>query len=160
MARFVGADRGLKRLSLTRVRDLDLQAVAIAHAGDPAGPARDEAMRLGFPYILVVDSAGRPDGWLDAGRLAPDAIIVPGLAIASSPLLAAETTLKDALSMMLEAEVQAGIVVDRAGRPLGLVTLDAMGLALRGPTDAASLVAPAATDGPVAAPIVSPPARG
>ena len=37
-----------------------------------------------------------------------------------SPLLSPETTLKDALSMMLDADVHAGIVVDRAGRVSGL----------------------------------------
>ena len=44
-----------------------------------------------------------------------------------SPLLAPETTLKDALSMMLDADVQAGIVVDRDGRAVGLVTTDMIG---------------------------------
>jgi osmoprotectant transport system ATP-binding protein len=138
VARFVGADRGLKRLSLSRVRDLELQPVATAGAGQPAGPARERALSLGFPYILVVDGNGRPDGWLEAQRLSPEATIDAALAIPSSPLLSAETTLKDALSMMLEAEVQAGIVVDRAGRPLGLVTLEAMGMALRSPTEGAA----------------------
>ena len=41
-----------------------------------------------------------------------------------SPLLNRRTTLKDALSMLLDADVQAGIVVDRRGAVLGLVTAD------------------------------------
>ena len=36
------------------------------------------------------------------------------------------TTLRDALSLLLDAEVRSGIVVDDAGRPVGLVTLDAI----------------------------------
>ena len=41
-----------------------------------------------------------------------------------SPLMNRRTTLKDALSMLLDADVQAGIVVDRSGAVLGLVTAD------------------------------------
>ncbi|MDP9250029.1 MAG: ATP-binding cassette domain-containing protein, partial [Chloroflexota bacterium] len=40
VARFVGADRGLKRLSLTRVRDLELLEVATAKPGESAQEAR------------------------------------------------------------------------------------------------------------------------
>ena len=41
-----------------------------------------------------------------------------------SPLLNRRTTLKDALSLLLDADVQAGIVVDRNGAVIGLVTAD------------------------------------
>lgn len=84
VARFVGADRGLKRLSLTRVRDLDL---------DPA-PA--------------------------------DYVAQPG-----QPTLAPQTTLKDALSMMLDSDVSVGVVVDGQGRVIGLLTYDKIAAALR-----------------------------
>jgi CBS domain-containing protein len=48
-----------------------------------------------------------------------------------SPLLEPRTTLKDALSMLLGADVQAGIVVDGGGRVQGIVTLDAIVAELR-----------------------------
>ena len=43
VARFVGADRGLKRLSLTRVGDLSLREAPSATIGEPSGPARERA---------------------------------------------------------------------------------------------------------------------
>ena len=46
------------------------------------------------------------------------------MAESMSPLINRRTTLKDALSMLLDADVQAGIVVDRTGAVLGLVTAD------------------------------------
>jgi CBS domain containing-hemolysin-like protein len=46
------------------------------------------------------------------------------MASSTSPLLSPHTTLKDALSMLLGEDVQAGIVVDHAGAVLGLVTVD------------------------------------
>jgi CBS domain containing-hemolysin-like protein len=42
--------------------------------------------------------------------------------MATSPLLNKRTTLKDALSLLLDADVQAGILVDRNGTVQGLVT--------------------------------------
>jgi osmoprotectant transport system ATP-binding protein len=133
VARFVGADRGLKRLSLSRVGDLALQPVATAVDGDDAAAARQRALESGFPYLLVVDRDRRPTGWLDVTRLPASGTVSPREATDLSPLLEPETTLKDALSMLLAGEVQAGIAVDHSGRPLGLVTVESIGAALRPP---------------------------
>ena len=60
VARFVGADRGLKRLSLTRVNDLELGAAPTAQGrrrrrrGAPAGRGGGT-----LPYLLLLD-AERP----------------------------------------------------------------------------------------------------
>ena len=51
-----------------------------------------------------------------------DGVLRADRAIPMSPLLNRRTTLKDALSILLAADVQAGIVVDRNGVVQGLVT--------------------------------------
>jgi osmoprotectant transport system ATP-binding protein len=84
VARFVGADRGLKRLSLARVGELTLE---------PAPP----------------DTRPQP----------------------GQPVLQTRTTLKDALSMMLDADVSAGVVVDENEQVVGLLTYDEIAAALR-----------------------------
>jgi osmoprotectant transport system ATP-binding protein len=84
VARFVGVDRGLKRLSLTRVADLELLACA------------------------------------------PDFEPEPG-----QPTFEPQTTLKDALSLMLSADVSAGVVLDDAGSTVGLLTYEQIAAALR-----------------------------
>ena len=142
VARFVGADRGLKRLSLARVRELPLQPVVTAHPGDPAGPARARILADPFPYLLLLDERDRPLGWVDQDDLPGDGILAPALGNATSPLLEPETTLKDALSMMLEADVQAGIVVDRHGRVQGIVTVEMIGAAQRESADAMRAAVP------------------
>jgi CBS domain-containing protein len=48
-----------------------------------------------------------------------------------SPLLNRRATLKDALSLLLDADVQAGIVVDREGRALGVVTVEMIAEVMR-----------------------------
>jgi osmoprotectant transport system ATP-binding protein len=124
VARFVGADRGLKRLALTRVDALELMPVVTASAGDDAADAHRRALADPFPYLLVVDAARRPIGWVDQDEIPTSGTLHDGLASAMSPLLNRRTTLKDALAMLIEAEVQAGIVVDGKGAAMGLVTAE------------------------------------
>jgi osmoprotectant transport system ATP-binding protein len=124
VARFVGADRGLKRLSLVRVGDLDLQRATTARPGDPAGEARTRALADPFRYLLLIDAMDRPIGWIDQDDIPASGTLPEDLASPMSPLLNRRATLKDALSQLLDADVQAGIVVDRTGRTLGLVTVD------------------------------------
>ena len=79
VARFVGKDRGLKRLSLATLEDLDLEPV------------------------------GNGDGL---------------------PQAPADTSLRDALSIMLTHRNDPLVVVDAQGEPVGVATLDAVSKAL------------------------------
>ncbi len=132
--RFVGADRGLKRLSLGRVRDLEVIEPVIVHAGEDRAGVRqrlDGAEPL--QYALLVDDDGRPLGWIDEHDLAGDGPIDPGAAMPGAPTVEAETTLRDALSTLLASSVQLGVVVDARERVIGLVSVDAIGERLREP---------------------------
>jgi osmoprotectant transport system ATP-binding protein len=124
VARFVGADRGLKRLALIRVTELDLRAPPTARAGDDAAAARSRVASDPFPYLLLVDDHGRPVGWLDDRRIPATGVIGSDDVEPAAPLLDRHTTLKDALSMLLEAGVEAGIVVDAEGAAKGIVTVE------------------------------------
>jgi osmoprotectant transport system ATP-binding protein len=132
VARFVGADRGLKRLSLTRVRDLELPMPMMARPGERAHEARQRVRESDFPYLLLVDEEQRPIGWLSLERIPLGGTLDASVATPSSPLIEPETTLKDALSMMLASDVQAGIVVTDRGRVTALLTLETIASALRG----------------------------
>ena len=79
VARFVGQDRGLKRLSLATLEDLDLEPIT-------------------------------------NGAIGPRAPV--------------ETSLRDALSMMLTHRGEAVVAVDGDGEPVGLATVDAVSRAL------------------------------
>jgi osmoprotectant transport system ATP-binding protein len=126
VARFVGADRGLKRLALFRVRDLELSPVVTARVGESAAAARQRAAADPMQYLLLIDGDRRPLGWIAEQRIPRDGVLSESLATAMSPLLDRRTTLKDALSMLLDATVQAGIVVDHQRRVEGIVTVDAI----------------------------------
>jgi osmoprotectant transport system ATP-binding protein len=131
VARFVGADRGLKRLSLRKVGDLDLQDVATVEVGQQSEAARDALRHTSFQYVLLVDKDRRPIGWLDEKALRTGEPLTAEMARSESPTLSARTTQRDALSQMLGASVLAGVVLDDRQRPQGVVTLDQIAATLR-----------------------------
>ncbi len=131
--RFVGADRGLKRLSLGRVRDLELEQPIILRAGEPRSEARRLLADGAKAYALLVDDAERPLGWIDEHSLQGDEPVDPEMATPGAPTVQPETTLRDALSAMLLSSVQLGVVVDERDRVLGVISVDAISEALRAP---------------------------
>jgi len=132
--RFVGADRGLKRLSLARVRDLEVIEPVLVHAGENRADVRRRLDRVeDLAYALLVDDENRPLGWIDQHDLRGDGPIDPGAATPGAPTVEAETTLRDALSALLGSSVQLGVVVDDQERVIGLVSVDAIGERLREP---------------------------
>jgi osmoprotectant transport system ATP-binding protein len=122
VARFVGADRGLKRLGLSRVDSLGLLPATLARPGDDAAEARRRTEADPLGYLLLVDEASRPIGWIAAAQIPESGQLAAEQATAMSPLFDRRTTLKDALAMLIEAQVHSGIVVDAKGAVVGLIT--------------------------------------
>ena len=130
---FVGADRGLKRLSLGRVRDLPMSEPATARVGE----TRDEVGRrleaTNATYALLLDEQDRPIGWIARHALGADGSVAADDATPGSPTMQPETTLRDALSAMLGSSVQLGVVVDEQERVLGVISVEAISEMLRAP---------------------------
>src|SRR5579864_8479870 len=128
VSRFVGVDRGLKRLSLLTVADTRLEPGVVAHVGEPALVA----LQRDAEWVLLLDTDERPLGWIRTSRLSSnDNHLTADNVDASSPLVHHETTLRDALSMLLASAVQTAVVVDERGRFSGTLTLDELGQAFR-----------------------------
>ena len=137
--RFVGADRGLKRLSLARVRDLELQEPVIVRAGEDRAEARRRLEGMeDLTYALLVDERERPLGWIDEKDLNGSGPIEASAATPGAPTVERETTVRDALSALLGSSVQLGVVVDDQERVIGLVSVDAIGERLREPVRSVS----------------------
>jgi osmoprotectant transport system ATP-binding protein len=66
VASFVGADRGLKRLSLTRLGDLELEPPPAGGAAADGVPTASEATSLRDALSLMLTNRGRPLAVLDA----------------------------------------------------------------------------------------------
>ena len=111
---FVGADRGLKRLALERVRDVDLWRAPLVRDGEQQPPGDYD-----IDYPLVVDDSGRPLRWLSGSR--------------AEPLIELDDVLRDALSAMLEEETQYAPVVDEGGAVAGVLSIEIIGHSLAQP---------------------------
>jgi osmoprotectant transport system ATP-binding protein len=131
VARFVGTDRGLKRLSLLKVSDVGLSATVLARPGDDATTVKERAAAADSKYVLLLDADGRPEGWINAVHLSGGGPVGADQVDPSSPIVGFETTLRDALSMLLASDVQTAVVVDERGRYAGVLTVDALGEAFR-----------------------------
>jgi osmoprotectant transport system ATP-binding protein len=120
---FVGADRALKRLSLLRVRDIDLWKAPLARAGEPTANVRAAIPAADLPHPLAVDGEGRPVGWLSERDLARE--IVPERPdTAPEPIVELDDVLRDALSDLLRHDTQYGPVVDEHGRVAGVLSVE------------------------------------
>jgi len=131
VASFLGAERSIKRLSLSRVRDLHLDGgiwvdVSAGLAGVRAAMDRSAVGWLG----LVRDQ--RFTGWISADELAAVSALddldpAPPLARVSP-----ESSLREALEIILTSHSAAAVVEDQAGHFSGLVELEAIRRGLTG----------------------------
>ena len=122
---FVGADRALKRLALMRVRDINLWEAPLATPGQPTTEVKSVlyAPEVEVRYPLLVDSAGRPQGWLSERDLRAET--VPERADGPlGPVLELDDVMRDALADLLQAGVQYAAVVDRAGAIAGILSVE------------------------------------
>jgi osmoprotectant transport system ATP-binding protein len=130
---FVGADRALKRLSLLRVRDVDLWKAPLARVGEPTSAVRARISEADLPHPLVVDDQGHPLGWLSERDLARDTVpIRPDSA--PDPVIEVDYVLRDALSDLLQSDTQYGPVVDQRGSVVGVLSVEIISHFLSSPS--------------------------
>ncbi|MFF4648698.1 ABC transporter ATP-binding protein [Streptomyces sp. NPDC001380] len=126
---FLGADRGIRRLSFFAASGLELTTAPVvrddAPAGDPAGAAAD---RSGAPYLLVTDAEGRPLGWADpARRAAGDRELLPY----GRTFEAGRGSLRSALDSAVLSPTGWAVGVDGDGRVVGVASQEAVAAAIR-----------------------------
>ncbi|MBH5335710.1 betaine/proline/choline family ABC transporter ATP-binding protein [Streptomyces pactum] len=68
VADFVGADRGLKRLSVTPIEPADLEQPPVVHLDDPLPEAVARLAAEGARWAVVLDDADRLHGWISRRR--------------------------------------------------------------------------------------------
>ncbi|MFJ2215455.1 ABC transporter ATP-binding protein [Streptomyces sp. NPDC101062] len=142
VADFVGADRGLKRLSVTPIEEGDLEQPPVVHLDDPLARAAAKLTKEGARWAVVLDSDDNLHGWLSADRAATAGGTPSGTvrehARRMEAWLPVGASLKQAFATMLQHDAGWIAVIDRAetGRFLGVLTPARLHEALRRSIDA------------------------
>jgi len=122
---FLGSDRGIKRLSLITIRDVDLVEGPVVAPTDLPGSAREAMARYGLDWFAVVDG-DRFLGW------APGADLRDGEPVGElrlRPIVAAlglDDSLRDALDTVITSHSRVALVFD-GDRYAGMLTTEEIG---------------------------------
>ncbi|MFE6887297.1 ABC transporter ATP-binding protein [Streptomyces sp. NPDC057694] len=137
VAEFVGADRGLKRLSVTRIEPDDLEQPAVARLDESAAEAAARMRETGARWAVVLDPQGDLHGWvgLDEAALAGQDGRVADLAHRMNAWVPVGAPLKQAFGVMLQHDAGWVAVLD-GSRFLGVLTPAKLHEALRRSVDA------------------------
>ncbi|MFG2498677.1 ABC transporter ATP-binding protein [Streptomyces sp. NPDC048441] len=132
VADFVGADRGLKRLSVTPIEEGDLEQPPVLHLDDPL-PAKLEAR-----WAVVLDGENNLHGWIAAEHAHGGSGTVRDHARRMEAWLPVGASLKQAFATMLQHDAGWIAVIDKEseGRFLGVLTPARLHEALRRSTAA------------------------
>ncbi|MGW1882628.1 ABC transporter ATP-binding protein [Streptomyces sp. NPDC001970] len=137
VAQFVGSDRGLKRLSVTRIEADDLEEPPVARLDEPAAAAAARLRADDARWAVVLGAGGDLHGWVsaDALSIAGEHGTVGDLARRMEAWVPLGAPLKQAFSEMLQHDAGWVAVVDGA-RLAGVLTPAKLHEALRRSVDA------------------------
>ncbi|MFF1653291.1 ABC transporter ATP-binding protein [Streptomyces sp. NPDC058255] len=132
VADFVGADRGLKRLSVTPIEESDLEQPPVVRLDDPL------PQKLDGHWAVVLDARGDLHGWISAEHARVGTGTVREHARRMEAWLPVGASLKQAFSTMLQHDAGWIAVIDQEseGRFLGVLTPARLHEALRRSTAA------------------------
>ncbi|MFI9427548.1 ABC transporter ATP-binding protein [Streptomyces achromogenes] len=126
---FLGADRGIRRLSFFPSTGLELQTAPLVRADADAGTLAARATAA--PYLLVTDADGRPLGWSVPGRLTAGAVDRDELLDFGRPFVPGTDSLRAALDGAVLSPTGWAVAVDGEGRAIGVVSQQVIGEAIR-----------------------------
>jgi osmoprotectant transport system ATP-binding protein len=132
VADFIGRGASLKRLSLSRVRDIELGEWPTADEDTDPADARRVLLASDKGCLLVLDDRRRPRSWVSAHHLSAVGerkLSEVGLPIA---VVTPHATLSDTLNEMLTARYSTAVVVEDSGAYAGVVEIDTINEAIRG----------------------------
>ncbi|MDQ3629445.1 MAG: betaine/proline/choline family ABC transporter ATP-binding protein [Actinomycetota bacterium] len=133
VADFIGRGASLKRLSLSRVRDVELHQWPTVQEG----ASRDEVHRIlessDKSAVLVLDDERRPVRWINAEHLRRGDTdrALRDIGLPAEAVVQPNATLSDTLNEMLTARYSTAIVTDSSRAYQGIVDIDSINEAVR-----------------------------
>jgi osmoprotectant transport system ATP-binding protein len=131
VADFVGAGAALKQLTLTRVRDVELdEAVTVSLGADAADAAR-RAQQAGRQHVILLDQRSRPIRWLSLRDLQQPSATSNAQRDEDLEAVSTASTLNDALDSMLTSSHGVVLVRGRDNAYVGAIRLDTIMAAMQ-----------------------------
>jgi osmoprotectant transport system ATP-binding protein len=127
---FLGADRGIRRLSFFSAAGLQLTTTPVV-AVDATAEQLAERGADDVPYLLVTDVDGRPLGWGEPGVLTAGDIDPARLLPYGRPFEQGRESLRAALDGAVLSPTGWAVAVDADGRVAGVVSQQTIGEAIR-----------------------------
>ncbi|WP_353947066.1 betaine/proline/choline family ABC transporter ATP-binding protein [Streptomyces sp. HUAS MG91] len=123
---FVGAGAALKRLNLSRVRDVEVTDYPTVSVDDPLQDIFNKLRAAGTNELLLLDKRGRPYKWLRRGDLmrAKGSLARAGTLVHDT--VTYDATLRDALEAVLTDNAGRVAVTGRRGEYEGVVDMETL----------------------------------
>ncbi|GII92571.1 ABC transporter ATP-binding protein [Sinosporangium siamense] len=128
---FLGRDRGIRRLSFVPA-DLPLRTDLTVPDDADISKVAGVAAASGLTWLAVVDSGGRPSGWVNAADLPLSGTVADLRLMPYGTFVAGRDSLRSALDAALLAPSGGAIAVDDEGRVTGVATAGALAAATSG----------------------------
>ncbi|MGW2293050.1 ABC transporter ATP-binding protein [Streptomyces violaceorubidus] len=125
---FLGADRGIRRLSFFSSAALETTTGPVVRAD---ATAEQLAAADGAPHLLVTDADDRPLGWAEPGDLAAGDLAGARLLSHGRPFVPGADSLRAALDCAVLSPTGWAVAVDGEGRVTGVVSQQTIGEAIR-----------------------------
>jgi osmoprotectant transport system ATP-binding protein len=120
---FVGAERGLKRLALIRVAEIEVEEGPVVEPSATVDEAEQAMQRFGTDWVSVVDG-GELAGWVDAAALDGAKTVGDAKAQPFSAYVSASSSLRQALDSIVTSRTQVAVVVTEGQRYRGILSLE------------------------------------
>ena len=120
---FIGSGASIKRLSLSKVKDIKMAKWPIARLDDSQDEVRNQIRESGKDYVLLLDKRNRPRRWVASqdlgGNMRLDELGWPVVALVEE-----NTNLYNALDTMITSYKGSAVVVDADQNYRGVVDFD------------------------------------
>jgi len=121
---FIGTGASIKRLSLSRVSEIETTDWPVARLTDSHGEVREKMRSSGRDYVLLLDEQEKPGRWVAKDEVQQDDTPLEESGRPAVAIVESTASLYKTLDTMITSFKGSAIVVDEEGRYQGVVDFD------------------------------------
>ena len=121
---FIGSGPSIKRLSLSRVSDIETSDWPVARLTDSHDEVREKMRSTSRDHVLLLDEQEKPGRWVGQEEIQHDDTPLEESGRPAVAIVEANSNLYDTLDTMITSYKGSAIIVDEGGRYQGVVDFD------------------------------------